>query len=154
MKYRVSLLLSAVMLIFGSIATLAQKRPDVSGTWKMNAAKSQFADNGPKSITIRFSQKDSTLFETLTLMAGDEEKSFDVKYATDGKEGVAQIGEKSATTTVTWDGDALVIEWKGDGQSLRRKITLSGDGKTMTMMVRHAEPNGETANDTVVLEKQ
>lgn len=153
MKYRVSLLVSAVVLICGSVAT-AQTRLDLNGTWKMNPAKSHFADNGPTAITIKFVQKDSNLHETLTLTGDGGEHSLELKYTTDGKEGVNQIGEDNAKTTAGWEGNALVIEWKGDGRSFRRRITLSGDGKTMTMSVHHDEPGGGAAEDTVVLEKQ
>jgi hypothetical protein len=153
MKYALSLILSALALMYGPIAG-AQTKPDLNGTWKMNSAKSHFADKGPTGITIKFVQKDSSLLETLTLTGENGERSLDLKYTTDGKEGVNHIGQDDAKTTAGWEGGALVIEWKADGRSFRRKITLSGDGKTMTIMVHHAEPGGETADDTVVLEKQ
>jgi hypothetical protein len=120
----------------------------------MNPAKSHFSGNGPTSITIKFVQKDSNLLETLTLSGEAGDRSLDLKYTTDGKEGDAQIGPQSVKTIAAWEKDALVIEWKADGSSFRRRITLSGDGKIMTIAVHHAEPNGETGDDTVVLEKQ
>jgi len=147
------LLAGTVLLICAAMAT-AQTRPDVNGTWKMNSAKSHFANQGPTAITIKFVQKDSSLLETLTLGGDDGERALELKYTTDGKESVNQIGAESAKTTATWEKDALVLEWKGDGRSLRRKLTVSGDGKTITMSVHHADPGGSEADDTVVLEKQ
>jgi hypothetical protein len=120
----------------------------------MDAAKSHFADGGPAGITIKFIQKDSSLLETLTMSGEGAERSFDLKYTTDGKEAINQIEGQSAKTTAAWEGSALVIDWKADGRSLHRKITLSGDGKTMTIAVHHVEPNGETRDDTVVLDRQ
>jgi hypothetical protein len=120
----------------------------------MNLAKSHFAENGPTGITIKFTQKDSSLLETLILSGDGGEQSLDFKYTTDGKEGVNRIGEDAAKTTAVWERDTLVIEWKAESRSLRRHITLSGDGKTMTILVHHAEPDGHTADDTVILEKQ
>jgi len=153
MKYRMMLLASTVLLIYAMMAN-AQARPDVNGTWKMNSAKSHFANQGPTAITIKFVQKDSSLLETLTLGGDGGERSLELKYTTDGKEGVNQIGDESAKTTATWEKDALVLEWKGDGRSLRRKIMVSGDGKTITMSVHHSDPGGSEADDTVVLERQ
>jgi hypothetical protein len=146
-------MLSLIALMNGPIAG-AQTKPDVNGTWKMNSAKSHFANSGPTGITIKFVQKDSSLLETLTLTGDNGERALDLKYTTDGKEGVNRIGEDDAKTTAAWERDALVIEWKAEGRSFRRKITLSGDGKTMTILVHHTEPGGATFDDTVVLEKQ
>jgi hypothetical protein len=153
MKYGTSLILSAIVVMQGLSAS-AQRKPDVNGTWKMNAAKSHFGDNGPTGITIKFTQKDSSLLETLTLSGEGGEHSLELKYTTDGKEGVNRIGEDDAKTTAVWERDTLVIEWKAEGRSFRRNITLSGDGKTMTILVHHAEPDGHTSDDSVVLEKQ
>ena len=153
MKYRAKVVVAAWVLICGAMAS-AQSRPDINGTWKMNPAKSHFAGSGPTSITIKFVQKDSSLLETLTLGGDDGEHALDLKYTTDGKEGVNQIGGDSAKTVAGWEGNALVIEWKGEDRSFRRKITLSGDGKTMTMAVHHADPGSDPTDDTVVLEKQ
>src|SRR5262245_35773389 len=151
MKFRTILLACTVILICA--AANAQTRPDVSGTWKMNSAKSHFANQALTALTIKFVQKDSSLAETLTLGGDDGERSLDLKYTTDGKEGVNQIGDESARTTAAWEKDVLVIEWKGDGRSLRRRITLSGDGKTITMTVHHSDPGGSESDDTVVLER-
>jgi len=153
MNNRARLLAITLITAFASVAS-AQTRPDLSGTWKMNSAKSHFGNNGPTSITIKFVQKDSSLVETLTLGEDQGEHSLELKYTTDGKQGVNQIGDENAKTTAGWEGQALVIEWNGSGRILRRKITLSSDGKTMTMAVHHADPGGQSADDTVVLDKQ
>ena len=153
MRFRISLVAGALLLISAAIAN-GQTRPDLNGTWKMNAAKSHFSGNGPTSITIKFIQKDSSLIETLNLSGEAGDRSFDLKYTTDGKEGDNQIGPQQIKTSAAWEKDALVIEWKADGSTFRRRITLSSDGKLMTIAVHHAEPNGEMADDTVVLEKQ
>jgi hypothetical protein len=153
MRFRINLVAGALMLISAAIVN-GQTRLDVNGTWKMNPAKSHFTGNGPTSITIKFIQKDSSLIETLNLSGQAGDRSFDLKYTTDGKEGDNQIGPQAVKTSAVWEKDALVIEWRADGSIFRRRITLSGDGKVMTIAVHHAEPNGETADDTVVLEKQ
>jgi hypothetical protein len=137
-----------------ALPVVAQSKPNVSGTWKMNAEKSKFERGGPKAITIKFDQKESTLNETLTITNDGGEHSVTLTYTLDGKESAQQIEGQPLKATARWEGDSLTIEFKNDeGFSFRRKITLSADGKTMTLNVTQSNQGG-TANDTVILEKQ
>jgi len=131
----------------------AQSKASVSGTWKMNPQKSKFEKGGPDAITIKFDQDGTKLTEILTLSGQQGERSLNLNYTTDGKESVNQVMEEDAKCTAKWDGASLVLEWKVRDLSFARKLTLSEDGKSMTMAVRQSGPQGET-NDTVVLEKQ
>ena len=130
----------------------AQTKPNLTGTWKMNESKGKFAHNIPSEITIKFDQKDSSFTELLTVIENGEHK-MDLKYTADGKETTNQFENQPVQTTASWEGETLVIEVKIEqGKRFIRKITISSDGKTMTMTVHHAK--GENASDTVVLEKQ
>ena len=132
----------------------AQNKPNVSGTWRMNAEKSKFQQGGPKAIVIKFDQQGSTLKESITITGEQGERTESFTYTLDGKEGTQQIEGEQIKSTAAWDAESLVLEFKNDeGMSFRRKITVSGDGKTMTIDVKQSSPNG-TINDTVVLEKQ
>ncbi|HJZ67498.1 MAG TPA: hypothetical protein VKF81_05080 [Blastocatellia bacterium] len=132
----------------------AQTKPNVSGTWKMNAERSRFERGGPKAITIKLDQQGSTLNESLTLTNDQGERTESFTYTLDGKESVLRIEGEQIKATAVWDGASLVLEFKNDeGLSFRRKITVSADGKTMTIDVKQSNPNG-TTNDTVILEKQ
>ena|ERR1044071_2740024 len=145
-----------LILSFVSLALFveAQSKPNVSGTWKMNAEKSKFEKGGPKAITIKFDQQGSTLNETLTLTNDQGERAVNFTYTLDGKESPQQLEGRQIKTTAKWEGESLVIEFKNDeGFNFLRKITVSNDGKTMTIDVKQSSPNG-AANDIVVLEKQ
>lgn len=138
---------------FGTLAE-AQNKPNVSGTWKMNAEKTKFEQGGPQDITIKFDQQGSTLNETLTLTNDQGERSANLSYNMEGKETQQQFEGRPIKTTAKWEGDSLVIEFKNEeGMGLLRKITVSSDGKTMTMAVKRSNPNG-SINDIVVLEKR
>ena len=152
---KASFFLTLVLSIFSlALPVVAQTRPNVSGTWKMNAEKSKFEKGGPKAITITFDQKESTLNESLTITNDGGERTVTLTYTLDGKESAQQIEGQQIKATAKWEGDSLTIEFKNDeGFSFRRKITMSADGKTMTMSVAQANQGG-TANDTVVFEKQ
>ena len=144
------------ILSFLSLAFLvqAQSKPNVSGIWKMNAGKSKFERGGPKAITIKFDQQGSTLNETLTLTNDQGERAVNFTYTLEGKESLQQLEGRQIKTTAKWEGESLVIEFKNDeGFNFLRKISVSGDGKTMTIDVKQTSPNG-AANDIVVLEKQ
>jgi len=155
MKSRTSavLMLAAIVCLCASIAG-AQTKPNFSGTWKMNPQKSKFeGGEGPSSIVIKIDQKDPGISESVTVGGSNGDETVEGKYTTDGKESEVQLGPNTAKATARWEGDALVIEWKGEGLSFRRKHTLSADGKTMTMAVHRPGKDGEV-DETVVLEKQ
>jgi len=84
----------------------------------------------------------------------DGERSFQAKYATDGKESKQEVMGRMAKTSAKWEGDALVIEFKTSDGFFNRKIKLSADGKTITKTVTHSPGGGDPREDTVVLEKQ
>jgi hypothetical protein len=144
----------AVAVGLGAALAAAQSKPDLNGTWKMNPSKSKFGpQGGPGNITVKFDQKESSLTEALTIGDSGGDQTIELKYTTDGKEAAQEIAGTSVKTTARWEGEVLVIEWRGEGRAFHRKITLSADGKTMTMAVHQVRPDGEV-DETVVLEKQ
>jgi hypothetical protein len=134
-----------------ALAAVAQAKPDFSGTWKMNSAKSKFAREGPDSITLKIEQKETGLSEVLAFGNNANERRVEAQYTNDGKESDVTMGGQTAKGSLKWEGETLVIAWKRDEGSFTRKLKLSADGKTINMEVNH--PNGE-AVDLVVLEKQ
>ena len=132
----------------------AQSKPGISGTWKMNAEKSKFERGGPKAIMMKLDQQESTLRESLTITNDQGDKTVNLTYTLDGKESSQQIEDRQMKATAKWEGESLVIELKSDeGFTFRRKLTVSGDGKMITMTVQQSNSGG-TATDTVILEKQ
>lgn len=157
MTKRIStLIISAITVcLLATFAAAQTKQPNLTGTWKMNADKSQFERGGPSGITIKFDHKDNSLAETMMLVTGGGDRTIDLKYTADGKEAAqSDLMGMSGQSTVKWDAATLLIEWKIEGGSFNRKITLSPDGKIMTMIVNQISPDGSASTDTVVLEKQ
>lgn len=148
----VALMIAVIFCLCASIAT-AQTKPNFSGAWKMNSAKSKFESGGPSGITTKIDQKDDSVTEALTVTGDGGDQSVEGKYTTDGKEIDVQLGPNAAKGSAKWDGDALVIEWKSEGFVFRRKFALSADGKTLTMAVHRTSKNGEV-DETLVFEKQ
>ena len=151
---RIPFLLLLVLFIATAPLAAAQNKANVSGTWKMNKEKSKFERGGPQAITIKFDQQATSLRESLTVTNDGGDRTVDVTYTLDGKESPQQFGGQEIKASAKWEGEALVLEFKNsEGFSFLRKITLSSDGKTMTINVTQTNSNG-SANDTVVLDKQ
>ena len=105
-----ALLVVLVVAIAGVCAAQAQSKPSVVGTWKMNRAKSKFADGGgPQSITIKFEQKDASLQEWLTIGREQGERTLELSYKVDGSQGTAQMEGQDLKTMAKWEGDSLLI---------------------------------------------
>jgi hypothetical protein len=146
-------LVIAMLAISLAGSTAAQTKPNVSGTWKMNRAKSTFANGGPEAITIKFDQQEQKLLETLTITNSGGDRTLNMTYVTDGKPGKNEFGGQEITTIASWEGPMLIIVFKREDGSFTRKFTMSADGKTMTIAVRQSRPQGDS-DDTVFLEKQ
>ena len=148
------LILITLLLSASAPFTGAQSKPNLSGTWKMNRDKSKFERGGPSNISIKFDQQESSLKEALTLTNDGGDRTLNLNYTLDGKESVQSLDGQEVKASAKWEGTTLIIQFRNDeGFSFTRKVTMSADGKTMTMNVRQTNQNGEV-NDVVLLEKQ
>jgi hypothetical protein len=133
--------------------------PDLSGTWKLNASKSEFGQfPPPSSMTMKVTHADPKLtFETK--MSGEMgEISMTSNCTTDGKECKNEgFGGSQATSTAKWDGEALVMETKGsfgdNGYTMKDKWTLSDGGKVLTIQ-RHWSSGMGDIDQKMTMEKQ
>lgn len=136
-----------------SLPAFAQTKPNVSGIWKMNPAKSKFNNGGPDAITIVLNQQEQNLTEQMTIATPNGEQKADMKYTLDGKESANTLGPNPIKSVVNWEGNTLLVNWTmGDGY-FNRKINLSEDGKVLTMLVSQKQ-QGSEVTDTVVFDKQ
>ena len=157
MKRR-SLALSSVLslaLCVCAAHAAAQSKPDFTGAWKWNQAKSQVGPGFHPIASIKFEQKGETFSEELTVDAPGGAKTVSLKYALDGKDMPGKVLGKSMTLTAKRDGDALLITWRDevDDYTLTRRLTLSADGRTLEMAITEATREGKR-EDRVVLDRQ
>ncbi len=143
-------------------AVVAQQRPDFSGTWRLNAEKSD-APGRPggeamQNLTVTIVQTGDSLVIAQTV--GGQGRTI-VQYF-DGKPHTGP-GARGGTMTSTsrWDGGSLVSEGSMNMETPRGAMavtfketrTLSADGKTMTVVTTNETPRGERTR-TMVFEKQ
>jgi hypothetical protein len=132
-------------------------KPDFSGNWKLNAAKSDFGAMPTPARTDKIRHNDPILLDSYTQSGPQGEISVDMKYSTDGQETTSSLHGSDLKSVAKWEGDQLVIEGKlslnGAEVTLKDRWSLSADGKTLTIQ-RHADtPMGQT-HQKIVLEKQ
>ena len=152
------LLLIASLTALLLMTAFAQQKPDFSGTWKLNVAKSEFGVlPGPTSRTDVITHKDPSLSDSVTLENAEGKQEYTANYTTDGKEAVNKIGPREVKSTLKWAGSNLAVSSKfvyNDSDVTGESTwALSGDGKTLTFSIHYVSPLGE-ADQKLVFEKQ
>jgi hypothetical protein len=117
---------------------------DLSGVWKLNAAKSDYGKfPAPLNVTRKITHNDPKLILLTTQTGTQGDVTSSLTYTTDGKESVNGDSKGSAQ----WIGGKLMIESSREfqGATLKQKEiwTLSVDGKTLTVDSHVSIPNGE-----------
>jgi len=149
-------LLSLILLAGVFFAAPAFAADPIVGTWKLNVAKSKFADAALTGGTRVYTEANGlyTLEQKLTGADG-KEKSSRTQYR-DGKEekqapgGAADVTVAKKIDANTWDFD-LKKAGKVVGHVHR---VVSADGKTLTVHNAGAKLSGAAGDETLVFDKQ
>jgi len=141
---------AAVVLPF---AVRAQSKPDFSGTWTLDASKSDApmgrGGRGGAAGPMTIAQDANSL----TQKRGEQT----LVYKLDGSESSNEVTGRGGTQTVKskakWDGAKLVIEStreiQGFSLTTKEERTLSADGKEMTIQTTASTPQGDINNKQV-----
>lgn len=128
---------TAPLLLLAAFA-FAQPKPNFSGTWKQDNARSTFANQpAPISVTDTITHQDPSIHLTQTVVGpqGDSVTS-EHDYSTDGREQSGKSRNYTEKTAVKWEGNALVFtntrDYNGREVIIRERWELSPDGKTLT----------------------
>lgn len=153
----------------------SQTRPDLSGTWERNLAKSKSRGDvvGSSSVTLTISHKEPELRITARASFKGKETNLDSLYFTDGRgeksksrfqsfislglpgqiEGLQRIDSETPSKT-KWEGNKLVtrssINFLVQGNRIEIDLIeareLSSDGKTLTIATSFRS-GGSTINE-------
>jgi hypothetical protein len=151
---RRALLLAVAAAVILPFPARAQTKPNFSGTWTLDASKSDApmgrrggapASSEPIVVTQTANQ--------LTIKRGEQS----LVYKLDGSESTNQMPTRGGTQEIKskarWDGSKLVIETTRDfqGMSITQKEmrSLSADGKEMVVEQSVQTPQGERTTKQV-----
>jgi len=152
------LLLAATMAVILPFAAHAQGKPDFSGTWTLDTAKSDpppqgrgGGGGGAGSVTIK--QTGTELAVTSEGRQGPQTMT----YKLDGSESSNQVmgrgGAQTVKSTAKWDGSTLIIETTRDFQgtpiTTKEVRRLDNGGKEMVVESTTQTPQGEMKRKVV-----
>jgi hypothetical protein len=131
-------------------------KPNFSGEWKVNLAKSDFGPLPPPSAmsrTITHDEPALTIVEAQRSDMGDQNTTR--KYVTDGTETSFTANGAVVKGSAVWSENTLVVVSKVDaiGATFNDIMSLSADGKALTSKVHITSPQGEV-DLTVVFDRQ
>lgn len=151
------MILTLALAAMGALGAAADK-PNFSGDWTLDAAKSKFGQiPPPASMTRKVEQSGASITAIEVQTGGPQgEVTNTAKYSTDGEPTTNQFRGADAKSTAKWDGDALVIvtnaKLLNTPITVTERWTLSDDGKIMTLARNTVLPQGQFAV-TYVLNK-
>ena len=150
-----TLLAASVLAVLVSPAPIGQDaKPDFSGTWTMDASRSDFGQMPPpQSIVIVIDHKDPALKATVTQKTAEGEMTSTRDLTTDGKENKNTIrtmeGDQPITSTSKWADKVLTTAYSLTIQTMTISVTdtweLSPDGKTLIATRDFATDQGSFA---------
>ena len=150
----------AMLALAGLTATLAAAadQPNFSGSWKMNANKSDFGPIPPPDKLERIIKHEDPKLNVNTLNVGPQgEIKSDSVYTTDGKGSLNKTAGMEVKSVAAWDGGKLVIKYKREVQGMEISFvetwTLAADGKVLTVVNDLSTPQGDFKL-TTVMDKQ
>jgi hypothetical protein len=136
----------------------AQMKPDFSGTWTMDAAKSDpppqgRGGGGGGGGTLTIKQTGTELTVTSEGRQGPQTMTYKLDGSPSSNEVMGRGGAQTVKSTAKWEGSSLVIETTRDfnGMSITTKEvrTLGAGGKEMTIESTSQTPQGEMKRKVV-----
>ncbi len=153
------LLVSSVALAFAAWlgAAPASAGETWVGTWKLNPAKSKLSPNGMHTQTLRFeSASDGIHLNSEGTDAQDKPVHTSYTSKFDGKD-VPWTGNSLADTACPKriDDNSYENVWKKDGKPVvTSRISVSKDGKTMTINQTGKDASGASVDSVAVYDRQ
>lgn len=151
--------LGITFLILAASVTFAADKPNFSGSWEMDATKSDFGGSPPPdSFKRKIEHREPSLILTDEQVSPLGTEKVVRTYSTDGKETSYQWMGGDVKSTAHWDGNAMVIVGKvdvgGTELTVAGTLTLSADGKTLTESDKIVAGGNEVGAFRLVLVKK
>ena len=137
----------------------AQSKPDFSGTWTLDTAKSdpppqgRGGGGGMGGGTLTIKQTGTELAVTSEGRQGPQTMTYKLDGSPSSNEVMGRGGAQTVKSTAKWEGSSLVIEttrdFNGTPITTKEVRTLSAGGKEMTIESNTQAPQGEMKRKTV-----
>ena len=157
MKMKLPVAFVAVVAL--SAGLFAQAKPNFSGEWVMVPEKSDFGPvPAPTSMTRTITHQDPIL-KIVTVQAGGTtgDRKIETTFSTDGKPQKNTIIDSPMTTTGKWEDKTIVLtstmSMQGVDVGIEDRMSLSDDGRTLTLTRKIAAPDGEMMAKVVMVKK-
>jgi len=129
-----------ITFLFGIGSGFGQSDPNFSGTWKLNAARSELRDQpAPTEPILNVEQSVSKLTVTGS--------SQTLVYPLDGRAEKRTAGDSNTNTVTKWEGSALLVNTLVGGPqnyTVMERWTRSRSGNTLTIRRTVVRMGGET----------
>jgi len=144
------------MVPFGILLVLVQSAgPDVSGTWKLDAARSRIATEVGWPGLIGAGAPDrlhvTQAANGVLVVESEINESHARIYRPGGKSSTPVAQTSTITMASKWEGRTLESEGSlvppsGDPSVVKERLVLSDDGRTLTVEISTAGPGGTNAS--------
>ncbi|MGA2599513.1 MAG: hypothetical protein ABSH09_21275 [Bryobacteraceae bacterium] len=147
-----------ILLTLSALALTAADHPNFTGSWKMNAARSDFGEiPKPTQFDRKIDHKDPTIRMSVHQVLNTGERTIQVVLRTDGKETTNASSTGEAKTTCQWNGRELNLittrQMEGGNVISRETWSLLPDGQTLVSITNMQTPRG-IYTIRLVLDKQ
>ena len=153
----IGIALSVASVLAGVL--LAQAQESLCGTWKMNAAKSNFSPGPmPKSNIAKWEALQGGVKLTVDVVpAQGEPQHYESSGKFDGKDNPVKGNNPDGDTVAFSKIDARtyeVVTKKGGKNTVTARIAVAADGKTRVTTQTGKDGQGRAVNNTIAYEKQ
>ncbi len=137
----------AIVVMTLSSTAAAGDKPNFSGLWTMNVAKSDYGQiPAPESFVRKIKHADPMISIVEEQSGPNTTPTSTREMKTDGQTVVAQINGGDVKLTATWEGEALIATTAIDtfGVTFKDTMSLSEDGHVLTSIVLVESGQGAT----------
>ena len=149
----------AAAFVLGAALSAAQQKPDFSGEWILNRPASRLspAADAVQSGTVHIEHREPIFRYKATLVTDGKPFEYAYELPTDGSEVAGTQQRRPTSTSLRWDGDALVFAGRVEGANGETRISFRYellDGGRRLRGVEQVRANGRNQDNVWVFERK
>jgi Photosynthetic reaction centre cytochrome C subunit len=144
-----------VVLLAAGVA--AQNRPDMSGVWQLNKARSK-VESEMAWLKVGLTSSTFSVYMRTFKEGGKEDEGYDWQFVLGPAENSNTMHGAPMKSHAQWEGDALMVRsvtmFGADALKTVDRYTLSADGNTLTYEEKHQFANEPEGTSVFVFERR